>query len=961
MRFKTTFKTNLFTLFFGFLATTSVTYSQCAGSDNTVTVCDKHDNIANRSFDLFANLNEMPTVGGLWSTTDTANFFALDANTGIVDLWRINNYGVHEFTYTNNDCGESATVTINLGGYAGEDNIDGSANACSENLAVNLFGFLGSAIDGKIPDFNGIWEEVVPTGFLTDNLFNALLAGPGEYTFTYTVPDVDICTSKQSTVILEIHPAADSGQPIDFVVCTNEDLSSYTNLDLTTLLVGEDPNGTWSEGVTNQIDDLTDSIINVEEINANFGYGTYIFIYSVFPSHPVCSIQSTRVEIIILPALEGNLTAPNYYLGEPYDVTITYDQSILPDDQYDIAYAVTSSNGISNTITTVELNNGTGTFTISPDAVPINEFVELDIVGITDPDLDPDPDPEEFVCPNINVPQVLFLVSDPMASSATICPDTDATIQLDNILDVAGNLSNETYDIDYTITNPDNSTTDLTAQNIDFSNGNATFDIPSANFDIDGNYNIAIEVTGSFLIDCMLSTTVEVLPTPEAIDLSIVVDNNCDATGIDVLVNAPALSDGSYTIDYEVIEQNSMTSLTNNTINFTGGAAEYEIDISTLPDGNYVVNLTSTQDDTTPCREVFDFELQENFSIGGTPEVIEAAPEQSFCLNDGTPTLENISVSATGTISFFETDMDHIPLPLNTLLVDGEDYFISSTNPNNNCVSSTRIRVQVALVTANIPTTTNSAPVLCGSENFTLADLNIDSTNGGSIVWYTSATGGTLINSNEVLVDGQSYFAVEQLNGFCESDMRLEITPTVINPPSPDLTATELALCGLDNPTVNELIDLENAIDDEVEWFISEEGGEALSSAELLIDDTTYYAQSYDIETGCINPNRVPVTVDLNTCDPDAYDFFIPDGFSPNSDGRNDTFFIPNIETIFPDFTLEIFNRYGNSLFKGDMDNPAWNGSESGRNTAPNGVYIYIINFNREGFEPKQGRLYLSQ
>ncbi|MEM7486527.1 MAG: gliding motility-associated C-terminal domain-containing protein [Bacteroidota bacterium] len=955
MGFRTTFKRHLFTLFFGLLGTTSVAYSQCAGSDNTVTVCDKHDDITNRNFDLFANLNGIPAVGGVWSTTDPANFFALDINTGIVDLWQINNYGVHEFTYTNNDCGESATVTINLGGYAGEDNIDGSANACSENIAVNLFGFLGSNIDGKIPDFNGVWQEVVPTGFLTNNLFNALLAGPGEYTFTYTVPDVDTCVSKQSTVILEIHPAADSGQSIDFVVCTNQDLSGFTNLDLTTLLVDEDPNGTWSEGGTNQIDNLTDSVINVEEINTNFGYGTYTFTYSVFPSHPVCSIQFTEIEIVILPALEGNLTAPNYCLGDPYDIVINYDQSILPDGEYDISYTVNSSNGLNNATAAVELNNGTGTFTISPAAVPINEFVELDIVGITGTD------PERPICPNINVPQALFLVSDPVALGESVCPNIDATVQLDNILDLAGNLSNETYDIDYTITNPDNSTTDLIAQNIDFSNGNATFNIPSTNFDTDGNYNIAIEVTGSFLIDCMLSATVEVIPTPEEIDLAIVVDNNCDATAIDVQVNAPALSDGSYTIDYEVVEQNSMTSLTSNSINFTGGVADYEIDISTLPDGNYAVNLTSTQDDTTPCRAVFDFELQENFSIGGTPEVIEAAPEQTFCLNDGTPTLENISVTASGTISFFETNTDDVTLPLNTPLVDGEDYYILSTNPSNNCVSSSRIRVQVAFVTADIPTITNAMPILCGSDNLTLADLDVNSTNGGSIVWYSSATGGTLIDSNEVLVDGQSYFAVEQLNGFCESDMRLEVIPTVINPPSPDLSATELSLCGLDNPTVNELINLENIIDAEVEWFITEEGGEALSSFEPLIDDTTYYAQSYNVETGCINPNRVAVPVDLNNCDPDAYDFFIPDGFSPNSDGRNDTFFVPNIETIFPNFTLEIFNRYGNSLFKGDMDNPAWDGSEGGRNTAPNGVYFYVIEFNREGFEPKQGRLYLSQ
>ena len=65
-------------------------------------------------------------------------------------------------------------------------------------------------------------------------------------------------------------------------------------------------------------------------------------------------------------------------------------------------------------------------------------------------------------------------------------------------------------------------------------------------------------------------------------------------------------------------------------------------------------------------------------------------------------------------------------------------------------------------------------------------------------------------------------------------------------------------------------------------------------------------------------------------------------------------------EIIFPDFTLEILNRYGASLFKGDRSNPAWDGSEGGK-TAPNGVYFYVINYNKDGHQPIQGRLYLNR
>ena len=146
----------------------------------------------------------------------------------------------------------------------------------------------------------------------------------------------------------------------------------------------------------------------------------------------------------------------------------------------------------------------------------------------------------------------------------------------------------------------------------------------------------------------------------------------------------------------------------------------------------------------------------------------------------------------------------------------------------------------------------------------------------------------------------------------------------------------------------------------DVIWDEQPENGNALSASEPLVTDTMYYAESYDPITGCILPARVAVTVDLSHCAPEEYDFFIPDGFSPNGDGRNDTFFIPNIEIIFPDFTLEILNRYGISLFKGNINNPSWSG-ETSNGTAPNGVYFYVINYNKEGAEPIQGRLYLNR
>lgn len=938
-----------------FLAFVQSVHSQCAGEDNTITVCDKYGDISNQTFDLFANLSGMPQPGGVWSTQNPANLNALDTSTGIVNLWRINYSGEHQFTYTNGNCGESATIILFLGGYAGEDNIDGSANACSDNPAVNLFSFLGSQVDEVVPDFNGLWEEdpMTQTGLLSGNLFDAEAAEPGEYFFTYTVSDVDACLGMQVTVNLEVHKAADSGDPVNLVVCTTDDLTGYANLDLNDLLINEDPNGVWTEMGTNQIDDLFDHFVNVEDINANHGYGNYSFTYTVQPSHPVCPESSTEVFIIILPTLNGSLESENYCSGTPYEVTLNYDPSLLPSGQYEIEYRVGSTEGDRDESTNISLVNGTGTFNVDPSAVPINETVQVNIIGIEGM--------PQVVCGDIDVSETEFLVSNPIASGENVCPNNIVSIQLENILDPMANLTNEVHSITYSLTLPDNSEVNLSEQNVAFSDGSASFQIGAEQFQLSGSYTLEITVENSFEIGCTINTGIQVLPIPEEIDLDIVVDNNCDATSIDVLVNAPILPNGSYTIDYEVIEQNTQSTLTDNTINFGGGVAVYGIDIANLPDGDYIVSLKSTQDDSTPCRLQFEFELQEGFSIGGQPIVVEAEEHQSFCLNEGVPTLEDIAVGTAGPIAFYPTVDSQGALPITTPLEEGEDYYVVSSDENNNCASEERTRIQVSFFLASTPTANETTPILCASEELTLADLFISSPNGGSIVWYDADSGGTLLSPEEILVDGQSYFVAEQLDGFCESGTRLEITPIVVQPPLPDLISDELLVCALDNPTVTELENLENAIEAEVEWYNVPEGGVALPSYELLEDNTVYYAQSYDVETGCINKNRVPVTVDLNNCDPEKYGFFIPDAFSPNSDGRNDTYYIPNIQIIFPDFTLEIFNRYGNSLFKGDASNPAWDGKGPGGKTVPNGVYFYLINFNREGYDPKQGRLYLNR
>jgi gliding motility-associated-like protein len=69
---------------------------------------------------------------------------------------------------------------------------------------------------------------------------------------------------------------------------------------------------------------------------------------------------------------------------------------------------------------------------------------------------------------------------------------------------------------------------------------------------------------------------------------------------------------------------------------------------------------------------------------------------------------------------------------------------------------------------------------------------------------------------------------------------------------------------------------------------------------------------------------------------------FIPEGFSPNGDGTNDTFVIENYP---PGSTIkiQIFNRWGAEVFASDNYLNDWTGDD-----LPVGTYFYIIQFSTE-------------
>lgn len=73
---------------------------------------------------------------------------------------------------------------------------------------------------------------------------------------------------------------------------------------------------------------------------------------------------------------------------------------------------------------------------------------------------------------------------------------------------------------------------------------------------------------------------------------------------------------------------------------------------------------------------------------------------------------------------------------------------------------------------------------------------------------------------------------------------------------------------------------------------------------------------------------------------------FIPNTFTPNNDGLNDTWKIPALDA-YPGFELKIFNRYGQPVFENRNVNQPWDGNFKGL-PLEMGTYVYFIKLNKE-------------
>ncbi|MEX0812927.1 MAG: gliding motility-associated C-terminal domain-containing protein [Chitinophagales bacterium] len=124
-------------------------------------------------------------------------------------------------------------------------------------------------------------------------------------------------------------------------------------------------------------------------------------------------------------------------------------------------------------------------------------------------------------------------------------------------------------------------------------------------------------------------------------------------------------------------------------------------------------------------------------------------------------------------------------------------------------------------------------------------------------------------------------------------------------------------------------------------------GGSGEISYRWSTGATTRYINNLppgDYSVTVTDQNNCSDTASASISETDVECLRIPNSFTPNGDGKNDTWVLGNID-MFPNVKIKIFNKWGNLLYESNGYATPWDGTVNGEEL-PADTYYYIIDLN---------------
>ena len=241
---------------------------------------------------------------------------------------------------------------------------------------------------------------------------------------------------------------------------------------------------------------------------------------------------------------------------------------------------------------------------------------------------------------------------------------------------------------------------------------------------------------------------------------------------------------------------------------------------------------------------------------------------------------------------------------------------------------------------------------------------------------YFSIDGSTLVLEENVDYKNKKTYQIHLLaisDAGCEVEgsFVIQVVNTNVPPTGLDRDVVEVKENVPLNTVVTELIALDETPDDEHTFtLVGTDTGWPDNAAFEARQDQLLSREIFDYET----KDRYVVQIQIEDASGNTFvdvleiiildviefdDLKASNLITPNGDGFNDAFEIPNVE-LFADYTLTIFNDLGNEVYSVDRNyDNSWKGISSKRQKLPSGTYYYLLRDNRVSENQFTGELHL--
>jgi gliding motility-associated-like protein len=357
--------------------------------------------------------------------------------------------------------------------------------------------------------------------------------------------------------------------------------------------------------------------------------------------------------------------------------------------------------------------------------------------------------------------------------------------------------------------------------------------------------------------------------------------------------------------------------------------------------GDYLVEVTSS----IGCTDIQTVTI----SSGGSLNV-NAQNDSPICAGEALGLVENGSSAiawswtSNGSAIFSNPTAQN---PTATNVSDGEIFTVTITS-SGGCTST----AQTTAIVNPMPTATisgggtfcNPAP---NSENIvvTISDgtpgYTLTYSLNGNLQTITASTAGDVYftgNGTYILTTISDVNCTNVISGSAS----LDITNNVL---SPVILSGDTDYCVGDE--LAPIIAQANGI---ATWYSDASATNLIGTGDSIVPSASVGTVDYYVQqsiNNCLGPLAL-VSISIEPCD-----LIIPTAFTPDNDQVNDNWELLNLDEIYPDNVVTIYNRWGSKLYqseKGSYSMNPWDGKYEDEGM-PVASYYFIIEPNKEGKE----------